>query len=209
MNTIINKLSHIKLGLILFSLLAFSACQEDVLNLTPYSSISELSAFENPDLIALSVTGVYDAAQSGFYQASQGAAFQVRGYPFGAASIEQGDCRGEDMLNMATFYQITYNSIYDPTTAQCEPLELPFGRDHKANNVIEGVKGAGTRHYPFCKGREYEGEMRFLRHWLIMELLIFCLSVQAYSLCSTGFAFRKTPMVGSKEVEARKISKAG
>lgn len=211
MNTIINKLSHIKLGLILFSLLAFSACQEDVLNLTPYSSISELSAFENPDLIALSVTGVYDAAQSGFYQPSQGAAFQVRGYPFGAASIEQGDCRGEDMLNMATFYQITYNSIYDPTTANnVNHWNTLWALINKANIVIEGVKGAGTKGtIPVAKAEEYEGEMRFLRALAYHELLIHFAYPYKHTADAShpGLPIRKIPVVGSKEVEAE-ISKS-
>ena len=58
--------------------------------------------------MTLAVNGVYDAAQSGFYLGTA-----VRGYPFGAAYIAQGDMRGEDMLNQAAFYQITYEATYN------------------------------------------------------------------------------------------------
>jgi len=51
----------------------------------------------------LSLIGVYDAAQSGYYTSNDGA---KRGYPFGSANIEQGDARGEDVVNVAAFYQI-------------------------------------------------------------------------------------------------------
>jgi hypothetical protein len=32
---------------------------------------------------------------------------------FGAAYVEQNDMRGEDMVNTATFYQLTYTATYD------------------------------------------------------------------------------------------------
>jgi len=36
---------------------------------------------------------------------------------FGAAFVEQGDCRGEDVVNMQAFYQYTYEGTYNLTTA--------------------------------------------------------------------------------------------
>src|SRR4051812_21256699 len=89
----------------------FMGSCKKVLNKQPYSSFSDASAFASLDKVQQSLNGVYDAAQSGFY-----AGGAVRGYPFGAANIEQGDMRGEDMLNQATFYQITYEATYTNTS---------------------------------------------------------------------------------------------
>jgi hypothetical protein len=206
MNTIISKINPFKFGLFILAVLTLVSCKEEDLNLTPYSSISELSAFENPDLIALSVTGTYDAAQSGFYQVSQGAAFQVRGYPFGAASIEQGDCRGEDMMNMAAFYQITYNSTYDPTTANNVNMwNTLWGLINKANIVIDGVKKAAEKGIiTTAKAEEYEGEMRFLRALSYHELMIhFAYPYKHTSDAShLGVPIRTIPVVGAAQVES-------
>ena len=59
--------------------LSLSSCQKKVLDLVPFTAQSDESAFANPDAVQLSVYGVYDACQSGFY-----AGGAVRGYPFGA-----------------------------------------------------------------------------------------------------------------------------
>jgi starch-binding outer membrane protein, SusD/RagB family len=69
-----------------------------VIDLQPQTAFSDITAFDTPERIELAMAGVYDAAQNGDYFG------QVRGYPFGAAHIEQGDMRGEDMLNQALFY---------------------------------------------------------------------------------------------------------
>src|ERR1700730_15613349 len=89
----------------------FQISCKKILEVTPYNSFSDATAFTSPERVALAINGVYDAAQSGFYSGGV-----VRGYPFGAANIEQGDMRGEDMLNQAQFYQITYESNYNATT---------------------------------------------------------------------------------------------
>src|SRR6476619_7559300 len=80
-----------------------------VLDTAPGNSISSDLAFSTPDYCLLSLNGVYDAAQSGPYTGGT----ERRGYPFGAANIEQGDCRGEDVINIAAFYQITYQATYN------------------------------------------------------------------------------------------------
>jgi hypothetical protein len=209
MNTIINKLIQLRFGLVLLAILTFTSCNEEDLNLSPFSSISELSAFDNPDLIALSVTGVYDAAQSGFYQASQGSAFQVRGYPFGAASVSQGDCRGEDMLNMAAFYQFTYNSLYDPTTANNVNMwNTLWAVVNKANIVIKGVKDAGVKGtITVAKAEEYEGEMRFLRALAYHELMIHFASPYKHTSDAShaGLPIRTIPVMGAAEVDSEVV----
>lgn len=149
--------------------LLLSSCDKEVTDLKPYDRITEISAFETPERVELAMAGVYDAAQSGFY-----AGGAVRGYPFGAASVEQGDMRGEDMLNVATFYAITYDGTYNASTANNQYMwETLYALINKANVVIEGVQGAATKGVISAdKAKEYEGEARFLRALAHHELLI-------------------------------------
>jgi hypothetical protein len=104
MKNIISSLKHMrKLVLIpaFFIALFISSC-EDIIDLAPYTSVSEATAYSTPSLIELSVIGMYNGAQRGYYPANG----TGRGYPFGAAFVEQGDCRGEDAVNLQAFYQL-------------------------------------------------------------------------------------------------------
>lgn len=86
---------------LLTSVLMFNSCSRDnLLDLSPINSADEKMAFTDPDLIKLSVTGVYNAAQIGSYNGAP------RGYPFGAAYFQQNDMRGEDMVSTAGFISI-------------------------------------------------------------------------------------------------------
>ena len=76
---------------------AISSC--DVIELTPANLIPDQEAFATPARINSAVLGVYESAQRGFYLGAV-----QRGYPFGAANVEQGDLRGEDMYNDQLFY---------------------------------------------------------------------------------------------------------
>ena len=145
------------------------ACDKDVTDLQPFDRITETAAFSTPERCALSMVGVYDAAQSGFY-----AGGAVRGYPFGAANVEQGDNRGEDMLNVATFYAITYGSTYNPTSANnVFHWETLYGLINKANIVIEGVQAAQQAGVlTEAQAKAYEGECRLLRALAHHELLV-------------------------------------
>jgi hypothetical protein len=145
------------------------ACDKEVTDLTPFDRITETAAFETPERCALAMVGVYDAAQSGFF-----AAGQVRGYPFGAANVQQGDMRGEDMLNVALFYAITYEATYDPTTANNVFMwETLYGMINKANVVIEGIQTAQTKGViSAAVANGYLGEARFLRALAHHELLV-------------------------------------
>ena len=72
--------------------LQFIGCKSKI-DLAPYSAFDANSAFSTSDRCLLALNGVYDAAQSGTYDPLNGTATSVRGNPFGAASIEQGDMR--------------------------------------------------------------------------------------------------------------------
>ncbi|MGZ3957827.1 MAG: RagB/SusD family nutrient uptake outer membrane protein, partial [Flavisolibacter sp.] len=135
----------------------------------PFTQIGDAAAYANPDKVLQSLNGVYDAAQSGFY-----AGGSVRGYPFGAANIEQGDMRGEDMLNQATFYQITYESVYTNTSANQDFMfETLYSLINKANLTIDGIRGAAAGGIiTAAKASQYEAECRFLRAMAHHELVL-------------------------------------
>ena len=96
-----------------------------------------------------------------------------RGYPFGAAFVEQGDCRGEDVVNNATFYQLTYMATYDRTTANNINYWIDCYRlINRTNIVIEGVTGAVSKNIiTAAQGNIYLGEAYFFRAITHLELL--------------------------------------
>jgi len=149
----------------------------EVTELEPINAISETEAFSNPELIEKSVVGVYNAAQSGFYDPLNGGNNQTRGYPFGAASFQQGDCRGEDMIDIFGFYRLTYTTTYTAATPNNVNMwSTLYALINQANVTIKGVQGAenaGTISSELAL--QYEAEMRFLRALAYHELLIhFC-----------------------------------
>lgn len=152
-------------------MLSVTGCKK-IVDVSPVTSLDESLAFSTADKCLAALNGVYDAAQSGFY-----AAGAVRGYPFGAANIEQGDMRGEDMHNNATFYQVTYESTYDPTTANNVFMwHTLYALINRANLVREGVNNAvGAGVLTAATAAQYDAECRLLRAWAHQELLIqFC-----------------------------------
>jgi starch-binding outer membrane protein, SusD/RagB family len=148
--------------------LFFNSC-EDIIELDPYNQVSETAAFNTPSLVELSVVGMYNAAQRGFFN---GADF--RGYPFGAAFVQQGDCRGEDAVNQQAFYRFTYEGTYDATTAN----NVFYWQDtyrliNRCNIIIAGVRTAATNGViTTAAAEQYEGEARLLRAAAYHELLV-------------------------------------
>lgn len=176
MKTLINKLyKYLKIRILVLAfvlLCLMSACK--VNDLEPFNIISEEASFANPARVELAVVGVYDAAQSGAYDPLNGTALQVRGYPFGSASFQQADMRGEDMVNQFQFFLITYNANYTPATANNVNMWINLYRlINRANLVIEGVRtakdnGVITEQAALI----YEGECRLFRAMAHHELLI-------------------------------------
>ena len=150
------------------SLGLFMMSCEDIIDLKPYESVSEATAFDSPSLCELSVMGMYNAAQVGYYSGSP-----QRGYPFGAAVIEQNDCRGEEAVNAQTFYRYTYLGTYTPTTANNVGYWISIYRlINRINIVIEGVRTAADNGIISAElAAEYEGEARLLRGMSYQELL--------------------------------------
>lgn len=151
-----------------------TSCEKEVVEITPFDRLTEETAFDTPSRAELAIVGVYDAAQSGFYLGTTQALIVSRGYPFGAASIEQADVRGEDMLNLQAFYQISYENLYNATTANNQYMwETLYALINKANVVMLGAQTAATKGtIDAAKAKEYEAECRFLRALAHHELLV-------------------------------------
>lgn len=177
-----------------------TSCDKDTIDLLPYDRITDAAAFDTPQRCELSMVGVYDAAQSGFY-----AGGQVRGYPFGAANVQQSDNRGEDMLNTATFFAITYEATYDPTTANNDfHWQTLYSLINRANIVIEGVGIAADKGVISAEqARSYEAESRFLRALAHHELLIHFARPYDHTAGAThpGVPYRTTAVNTSANLE--------
>ncbi|WP_428664657.1 RagB/SusD family nutrient uptake outer membrane protein [Runella sp.] len=152
-----------------FPLALLSSC-ETALDKSPFNAITDASAFSTADRCLLALYGVYDAAQSSPYTDGT-----VRGYPFGAANIEQGDARGEDVINVAAFFQVTYQATYNSTTANnVGQWGALYALINKANISIEGFKTAATSNIiPAATATQYEAECRFLRALAHHEAVVF------------------------------------
>jgi hypothetical protein len=168
----INKYKSAKkkgIFLAIFGLVLFTASCKKFTELQPLDALSEQTAFENKASIELAMNGVYQQAAVGTYSGGGG-----RGYPFGAAAIEQSEMRGEDMVNLATFYQITYQSTYSTSSANnVNHYENLYNLINQANIVIEGVRTAASNGVlTDAEAKAYEGEARFLRALSHHELVI-------------------------------------
>lgn len=165
-----NKTRKLVIIPVLILAMVFSSCEKNI-DLEPFNQVSETAAFQTPALIALTVTGMYEAAQIGYYANPVDPGY--RGFPFGSAFVQQGDNRGEDVVNVATFYQLTYTATYSPTSAN----NVNFWKDsyrliNRCNIVIEGVKSAAaTNVIAATLANEYEAEARLLRAMTYHELL--------------------------------------
>ncbi|MFD2248214.1 RagB/SusD family nutrient uptake outer membrane protein [Pontibacter ruber] len=185
-----------------------TSCEKEVTELDPYDRLTEVSAFTTPERIELTMAGVYDAAQSGFY-----AGGAVRGYPFGAAHVEQGDNRGEDMLNLEAFYAITYESTYNAASANnVYHFETLYSVINKANVVIEGVEGAVANSVISAEqGAAYVAEARFLRALSHHELLVHFTRPYNHTTDAShpGVPYRTLPVNTPERVEEARMQPRG
>ena len=189
--------------LIMVLALGVSSCQK-VLDQQPYSAFTDESVFTTADRATLALNGVYDAAQTG------GPSLGGRGYPFGAATIEQGDNRGEDMVNLQAFYQVTYQGTYTPATANNVAMwDNTYGMINKANIAIEGFKKVGASGIiSSALATQFEAECRFLRALGHHELLVhFARPFLDGNGSSLGVPYRDYAVAGSATLE--KLQKEG
>lgn len=150
-------------------LVGVSSC--DVTDVQPANVLSEDVAYSTPELVNSSVVGAYDAAQSGFYNLNEA---QDRGYIWGAAHIELGEMRGENMVLINVFYDLIYRSTQNTTAPNVVNYwENGFRIINISNLVREGVARALENKVIDQKtADQYTGEMLVLRAMTYHNMLI-------------------------------------
>jgi hypothetical protein len=150
---------------------ALWSCTDQAVDLEPKDSITYDVAFATPERCDLAILGCYDAAQSGYYPGNS----QRRGYPFGAASVEQGDMKGEDMVNTQSFFAVTYDGSYSANSPNGQAhWECTYQMVNKINVVVDGLRTAAeTGVLTAAQATDGEAEVRFLRALGLHELLVF------------------------------------
>ncbi|WP_228527627.1 RagB/SusD family nutrient uptake outer membrane protein [Pararhodonellum marinum] len=183
--------TKIKAGLTGFAFMWASSC--DVIDTLPATIIPDAEAFATAARIESIVFGVYEAAQRGFFN---GSSVNGRGYPFGAATVQQGDMRGEDMYNDQLFYEITYTGTYNPNTANNNNMWSSLYRViNRANITLEGLEPALSEGVLTQDQRNrYRGEMLFMRALSHHEVLIHFARPYTDDPGSMGIPYRIFPI---------------
>jgi hypothetical protein len=183
-------------------ILMASSCDKYT-ELAPISSLSESTAFSTAGNIELAMAGVYSRAAVGSYNGGAG-----RGYPFGAASIEQSEMRGEDMVNLATFYAFTYESTITSNTANNVNMwEQLYALINQCNVFIDGVTKAGASGVVTSDvANQYIGEAKFLRALAHHELVLdFCRPFLDGNGNKPGVPYRMVAVSSTAAVETEKV----
>lgn len=181
-----------------------SCSEEEILDLTPINNISIDDAYTTPSLIEASVNGMYNAAAIGQYNTTL--ANGGRGYIWGAAFVQQGDCRGEDVVNEQAFYQLTYTNTYDAGTANNAYYWMDGYRlINRCNLVIEGVTGAvNSGIITSAVGDDYIGQAKFLRAITHFELLMHFARPYQFTAGAThpGVPYREVGINTQSEIDS-------
>jgi starch-binding outer membrane protein, SusD/RagB family len=198
-------IKYLKIAVITATVFTMSSCsEEDVLDLSPINNISINDAFSTPSLIENSVNGMYNAAAIGQYNGTTPNG--GRGYVWGAAFVQQGDCRGEDAVNTSTFYQLTYTATYDATTANNVFYWVDGYRlINRCNLVIEGVTNAVTKGIiSQAVADDYIGQAKFMRAITHFELLNYFARPYNFTAGAThpGVVYRETGIDSQAEIDA-------
>ena len=165
-------MKNYKIFILCVGALFINSCGEEILDLKPINNIELDKAFSTPTLIESSVNGMYNAAAIGQFNTTNPNG--GRGYVWGAAFVQQGDCRGEDVVNQQAFYQITYQANYDSGTANNVYYWVDGYRlINRCNLVIDGVTEATSKGIiTQAKANDFIGQAKFLRAITHFELLI-------------------------------------
>ncbi|TVQ08851.1 MAG: RagB/SusD family nutrient uptake outer membrane protein [Bacteroidetes bacterium] len=182
----------------------FTSCEEEVIQLEPFNQISETVAFTSPEKIHLAVMGMYQAAQIGAFETAPGT-FGLRGYPFGAAFVQQGDARGEDVVNIFAFYAFTYQGTYGVTTANNVWYWIDTYRlINRINIVIDGITDAIANDIIEAdQGNSYLAEAHLMRAAAYHELMVFFASPYRHTPNADhyGVPYHKTPFTTPAAIE--------
>jgi hypothetical protein len=195
---------------ILLSVVVFgmnSCTEEKILDLVPVNNIPTPLAFTTPAYIETYMNGVYNAAAIGTY--NSGTSNGGRGYVWGAAFVEQGECMGEDAVNNATFYQLTYTQTYDPTSANNVYYWVDGYRlINRCNLMIEGVTTAVANGIiTKAVGDDYIGQAKFLRAITHFELLTYFARPYNFTAGAThlGIPYREVGINTQEEIDSENL----
>ena len=200
----------IKTILLSVVVLGMSSCTEEkILDLKPVNNILSPDAFTTPTLVATYMNGVYNAAAIGQYNAAPTSPNGGRGYVWGAAFVEQGEARGEDVVNMATFYELTYTATYDPTTANNVYYWVDGYRlINRANIMIEGATEAAAKGViTQAAANDYIGQCKFLRAITHLELLTYFAQPYNFTAGAThpGIPYREVGVNTAEEIASESL----
>lgn len=199
MKTYFNQLASV---ILVFTF--FSCSEKDIVDLKPINALAIDQAFTTPTLIEATMNGMYNAAAIGVYNGAGG-----RGYVWGAAFVQQGDNRGEDVVNLAGFYQFTYEGTYNANSANNEGYWVDGYRlINRCNVVIEGITDAVNKNIiTAAVGNRYIGEARFLRAITHFELLMYFARPHQFTPGAThlGVPYREVGIDTDAEIEAEKL----
>ncbi|MCW0498160.1 RagB/SusD family nutrient uptake outer membrane protein [Riemerella anatipestifer] len=160
--------TFVRIGIPVLVVSSFASCSSDRLDLQPFNQVSDETIYTDPALIEQAVMGMYNAAQVGDYAGGR------RGYPFGSAYHQQNDVRGEDVVNVAAFYQFTYMSTYNGSSSL---NNIYYWLDtyrliNRANLIITGINDAVAKGVMTKAASDgYLGEALFFRAISHFELL--------------------------------------
>lgn len=199
---------YIKFTSVMVLAFLMHSCNEDrILDLEPINNISNDASYSSPSLIALSINGMYNAAQIGQFNST--APNGGRGYVWGAAFVQQGDNRGEDVVNLAGFYQFTYQATYDPNTANNTYYWVDGYRlINRCNLVIEGVSNAVSSNIiTKAVGDDYIAQAKFLRAITHFELLTYFARPYNFTAAAShpGVVYREVGVDTQAEVDAELV----
>jgi hypothetical protein len=187
-----------------FAIIMNSCSEENMLDLTPINNISIDDAFSTPSLVESSLNGMYNAAQIGQFNSTSPNG--GRGYVWGAAFVQQGDNRGEDVVNLATFYQLTYTATYDAGTANNVYYWVDGYRlINRCNLIIEGVSDAISKGIiTQAVGNDYIGQAKFLRAITHFELLMYFARPYQFTSAAShpGVPYREVGVDTQNEIDA-------
>ena len=200
----------IKTVLLSVVVLGMSSCTEEkILDLKPVNNVLSPDAFTSPTLVATYMNGVYNAAAIGQYNAAPTSPNGGRGYVWGAAFVEQGEARGEDVVNMATFYELTYRATYDPTSANNVYYWVDGYRLIKrANIMIEGATEAAAKGViTQTAANDYIGQCKFLRAITHLELLTYFARPYNFTAGAThpGVPYREVGVNTAEEIASESL----
>ncbi len=200
---------HIKIVAGFLFAMGISSCSDEkILELNPINAVSADVAFTTPTLINASMNGMYNAAAVGIFNGTPNNPNGGRGYIWGAAFVQQGDNRGEDVVNLAGFYQFTYTNTYDAGTANNTYYFVDGYRlINRCNLIIEGVTDAISKNVITAQlGNSYIAEARFLRAITHFELLNYFARPYNFTAGAThpGLPYRVVGVDTDAEVESEK-----